>query len=61
MVDWAVPLRWLTSTVPIRLAVPGVRVVETAEDLVADAVGISRRTLTKSISSTRLFFMKTVP
>jgi hypothetical protein len=58
MVDWAVPLRWLTSTVPIRLVVPGVSVIETADDLVADAVGISKRMLAKSISSTRMFFMK---
>ena len=56
-VDWPAAWRLLTFTVPIRLAVPGVRVVETACALVA-AVGISRRMLAKRISSTRLFFMK---
>jgi hypothetical protein len=47
-----------TLTVPIRLVVPGVNVIETAGDLVADAVGMSRRMLAKRINSTRLFFMK---
>jgi hypothetical protein len=44
--------------VPIRLAVPGISVVEAAGDVVADAVGISRRMLAKMINSTRMFFMK---
>ena len=48
----------LTSTVPIRLIVPDVSVVELAGDVVADAVGISRRTLEKRNNSARLFFMK---
>jgi hypothetical protein len=44
--------------VPIRLIVPGVRVVELADDFVADAVGIKRRTVEKRNNSARLFFMK---
>jgi hypothetical protein len=43
--------------VPIRLAVPGISVIEAACALVA-AVGISRRTLEKRNNSARLFFMK---
>jgi hypothetical protein len=55
--DWLVPWILLTSTVPIRLAVPGISVIEAACALVA-AVGISRRTLEKRNNSARLFFMK---
>jgi hypothetical protein len=44
--------------VPIRLIVPDVNAAEVAGDLVADAVGISRRTLEKRNNSARLFFMK---
>jgi hypothetical protein len=40
------------------LIVPGVRVVEPADDFVADAVGIKRRTVEKRNNSARLFFMK---
>ncbi len=58
--DWSVCGRVLTSTVPIRLVVPGVSVIETAAAR-GDAVGIRRRMLAKRINSTRLFFMKTVP
>ena len=43
---------------PIRLMVPDVSVVELAGDLVADAVGMSRRTLEKRNNSAKLFFMK---
>ena len=56
-VDWPVAWRLLTSTVPIRLAVPGVRVIDAAAARGA-AVGISKRILAKSRSSTRQFFMK---
>jgi hypothetical protein len=56
-VDWPVCGRLLTSTVPIRLAVPGISVTETACALVA-TVGISRRMLAKRSNSARLFFMK---
>jgi hypothetical protein len=58
VVDWPVSGRLLTFTVPIKVVVPGVSVVETAGDLVADAVGSTRRMLAKIISSTRIFFMK---
>ena len=41
---------------PSRVIEPGVS--EVAGDLVADAVGISRRTLEKRNNSAKLFFMK---
>jgi hypothetical protein len=43
--------------VPIRLAVPGISVIDAACALVA-AVGISKRTLEKRNNSAKLFFMK---
>jgi hypothetical protein len=44
--------------VPYRLIVPEVSAAEVAGDVVADAVGISRRTLEKRNNSAKLFFMK---
>ena len=43
---------------PYRLIVPEVSVVELAGDVVALAVGISKRTLEKRNNSAKLFFMK---
>jgi hypothetical protein len=58
MVVWVACGRLLTSTVPIRLIVPGVRVAELTGDVVADAVGIIRRTLEKRNNSAKPFFIK---
>ena len=43
---------------PIRLIVPGVSAAEVAGDVVADPVGISKRTLAKRNNRGIIFFMK---
>ena len=58
IIDWPGAGRLLTFTVPRRLTVPEVSVVETVGDLVADTVGKSRRTLAKRNDSARIFFIK---